>query len=179
MASVRFSLVVAADEARGIGMSGGLPWRLPKEMAYFKQLTSSAPGGKQNAVLMGRTTYESIPAKFRPLQGRLNVVLSRQANLALEGALTCPSLDAALHALAGRMDLDQLFVIGGATLYAEALTRPECWRVYLTRVHTKFGCDAFLAPFEDGFDRISADGPHEEAGVRYTFEVYERSTAHA
>jgi dihydrofolate reductase len=175
MGPARFSMVVAADEARGIGKSNRLPWRLPGEMAYFKRITSNAAAGKQNAVIMGRATYESIPAKFRPLSGRLNVVLSRKPNMALTGALTCPSLDAAIEALAGRADLDQLFVIGGATLYAEALLRSECWRVYLTRVHAKFDCDTFLAEFEADFRRISADGPHEEAGVRYTFEVYERA----
>ena len=70
------TLIVAATVSNGIGHNGGLPWKLSREMAYFKRVTSAAPSGKHNLVLMGRNTWESIPTKFRPLVGRLNVVLS-------------------------------------------------------------------------------------------------------
>jgi dihydrofolate reductase len=172
-----FSIVVAADQARGIGKAGALPWRLPGEMAYFKRLTSSAAAGKQNSVIMGRKTYESISPKFRPLSGRLNVVLSRSPDFAAEGVLVCPSLDAALSVLGQREGVDQTFLIGGASVYEEALRRKDCQRVYLTRVHATFPCDAFLAGFEADFRLAGADGPHEEAGLSYTFEVYERQPA--
>ena len=77
-----FSVVVAATSAGGIGMKGKLPWRLPGDMAFFKRVTSSvADIGKRNAVIMGRRTWASIPAKFRPLPARLNVVLSRSADV--------------------------------------------------------------------------------------------------
>ena len=74
-----FQMVVAHETSRrGIGLNGDMPWKLPKDMAYFKSLTSSVKvSGKQNAVVMGRTTWESIPAKFRPLKGRMNIVISR------------------------------------------------------------------------------------------------------
>lgn len=73
-----FQMVVAYENSRGIGLRGDMPWKLPKDMAYFKTLTSSVKNsGKQNAVVMGRTTWESIPAKFRPLKGRMNIVISR------------------------------------------------------------------------------------------------------
>ena len=71
------SVVVAATRKGGIGKDGGLPWRIPADMAFFKQVTLAAAEGRRNAVVMGRKTWESIPAKFRPLPGRLNVVLSR------------------------------------------------------------------------------------------------------
>lgn len=71
-------LVVAVDEVGGIGKGKALPWKLPGDMAYFKELTSRTHDpARQNAVIMGRTTWESIPPKFRPLPGRINVVLSR------------------------------------------------------------------------------------------------------
>lgn len=79
----RLTVVVAATSANGIGKGGQLPWRLPKEMAYFAKVTSAAPEGKTNAVVMGRNTWDSIPPKFRPLQKRTNVVISHNKNLDL------------------------------------------------------------------------------------------------
>ncbi len=79
----QFHVVVAATKDMGIGKDGGLPWRLPGEMAYFKQLTASVgdpTSEARNAVIMGRKTWESLPGKFRPLPGRVNVVLSRSAS---------------------------------------------------------------------------------------------------
>jgi Dihydrofolate reductase len=75
-----FQCVVAYTRARGIGLNGSMPWHLPTDMAYFKSLTLGPAGQKAaNAVIMGRKTWESIPAKFRPLKGRYNVVISRRA----------------------------------------------------------------------------------------------------
>ena len=75
-----YQLVVAATRKLGIGKAGTMPWKLPGDMAYFKELTSkTADAGKQNAVIMGRKTWESIPPKFRPLPNRVNVVLTRNA----------------------------------------------------------------------------------------------------
>ena len=79
----RLTLIVAATSTNGIGKGGQLPWRLPREMAYFAKVTSAAPEGKTNAVIMGRNTWESIPPKFKPLQKRTNVVLSRNKDLDL------------------------------------------------------------------------------------------------
>lgn len=170
-----FSIVVAADQGRGIGKGPALPWRLPGDMAYFKRVTSEAPAGLRNAVIMGRKTYESVPAKFRPLPQRLNVVLSRGTpREAHDDVLFFASLDAALTALERRADIARVFVIGGGELYREALAHPACTRVYLTRVDATFDCDTFLAPFEAGFRLVTRDGPHDDHGVSYTFEVYER-----
>jgi dihydrofolate reductase len=73
----RLTIIVAATIKNGIGQSGRLPWRLPQEMAYFARVTTTATDGSVNAVIMGRNTWESIPARFRPLSKRLNVVISR------------------------------------------------------------------------------------------------------
>jgi len=73
----RLTIIVATTRSNGIGSNSRLPWRLPKEMKYFAQVTSNAPDGKQNYVIMGRNTWESIPKKFRPLSKRMNVVISR------------------------------------------------------------------------------------------------------
>ena len=77
----RVTLIVAATKNNGIGQAGKLPWHLPQEMQYFARVTTGEPDGigKKNAVVMGRATWESIPRRFRPLPGRINLVISRQA----------------------------------------------------------------------------------------------------
>jgi dihydrofolate reductase len=77
------TLIVAATRANGIGQNSGLPWHLTKELAYFSRVTSGAPEGCMNAVIMGRKTWESIPRKVRPLPKRVNVVISRNENYKL------------------------------------------------------------------------------------------------
>ena len=76
----RLTIIIAATKANGIGVNNNLPWRIPKEMKYFAQVTSNAADGQQNAVIMGRKTWESIPKKNRPLSNRFNIVLSRNPN---------------------------------------------------------------------------------------------------
>lgn len=76
----RLTIIVAATKANGIGINNSLPWHLPKDMKYFSQVTSNAADGQQNAVIMGRKTWESIPKKHRPLSNRYNIVLSRNPN---------------------------------------------------------------------------------------------------
>lgn len=76
-----FSLIVAATKELGIGINGGLPWRLPPDMAFFKKVTTTIPkaysSDLKNIVIMGRVTWESIPTKFRPLADRMNIIVSR------------------------------------------------------------------------------------------------------
>jgi len=172
---VNFSIVVAADEADGIGMDGRLPWHLPGDMAFFKRITSEAPAGKKNAVIMGRKTYESIPRKFRPLAGRLNVVLSRSLpHGAHGGALLDPSFDSALRNVAKIENVHRVFVIGGGEVYNEAVRHPQCAEVLLTRVHAHFNCDTYFPSLDAAFERTASDGPRSEGDVSYTFETYLR-----
>ena len=130
------SLIVACTSEGGIGNGGQLPWRIPGDMAYFKRVTTdtSGPaeaGGRLNAVVMGRKTWESIPAKFRPLPNRVNVVMSRNpAALDLPaGVLAAESLENALAAVDNRSDIDQCFIIGGAEVYKQALALERLCKV--------------------------------------------------
>lgn len=171
-----FDVVVAADERGGIGRDGGLPWHLPGDLRHFRVLTR----GAGRAVVMGRRTWESLPARFRPLPGRLNLVLSRRPPHALAlppGVLAASSLDQALAA-ARAAAAPRCFVIGGAQLYALALAHPACRRVHLTRVAGRFDCDTFLPPLGEDFLLVSDEPGGEEGGVRYRFLVYERPRAH-
>ena len=131
----RVCVVVAMGRARVIGVAGGLPWRLPADLRRFKALTLGKP------ILMGRRTHESIG---RVLPGRRNLVLSRLA-FAAPGCEVVASLDEALSCCAGE---PEVMVIGGATVYAEALPRAE--RIYLTIVDGEFAGDTFFPPLPEG-----------------------------
>jgi len=141
-----FSVIVAAcKQTHGIGVAGQLPWSLRGDMQFFKQLTRSTQDPlKRNAVVMGRKTWQSIPERFRPLDDRLNVVLSRNADAKKaydipDKVVLADSLEGALGQLNAACELgstvETVYVIGGSTLYADAIGRPElCQRVYLTSV---------------------------------------------
>jgi len=199
----RVTLIVAATANNGIGHAGKLPWRLPQEMQYFAKVTSGKDttqdvGGEKskNAVVMGRATWESIPQRFRPLAGRINIVVSRQAEYNLgvssteDGVILASSLEAALQR-ARAADASRLFVIGGAKLYAAALPLAE--RVLLTRiVEPAFEeCDVFMPDFiGDGKEWTRAGhealsewvgfevprGLQSERGVQYEFEMWTRAS---
>lgn len=117
-----FQIVVAATQKMGIGKQGQLPWKLPTDMKFFKTVTSStSSSSKKNAVIMGRVTWESIPEKFRPLPGRLNVILTRSGIKSTEeGVVVSASLEAALALLATppySSEVETVFVIGGGQVY--------------------------------------------------------------
>jgi dihydrofolate reductase len=120
MARPELCLIAAVARNGTIGRDNTLPWRLREDMRHFKATTLGSP------VLMGRKTWDSLG---RPLPGRRNLVVSRQAGLALDGAEVFASLDAALAA-AG--DVERVFVIGGGQLYAETLPRAD--RVFLSEI---------------------------------------------
>tara|TARA_Y100001970_G_scaffold263467_1_gene348939 strand:+ start:748 stop:1275 length:528 start_codon:yes stop_codon:yes gene_type:complete len=120
---VRISLIVAVAANGVIGRDGGLPWRIPADLRFFKETTIGKP------IVMGRKTYQSIG---RALPGRHNIVLTRAGNFSHEGVSVVENLDAAL--LVGG-DAEEVMVIGGAEIYALALPRAD--RIYLTEVHMK------------------------------------------
>ena len=116
---MHLSLIVAMAKNRVIGNNNQMPWHLPADFAYFKKITTGHP------VIMGRKTFESIG---RPLPGRRNIIVSRNTAFHAENVEVMNSLEAAISACQS----EDVFVIGGATLYAEALPRAD--RIYLTEV---------------------------------------------
>ncbi len=147
-----FAIVVAADANRGIGKDNALVWRLPKDTAHFVRVTTeTARPDARNAVVMGRKTWESIPPKYRPLGGRLNVVLTRRVDYDVpDGVLVAGSLDDALGSIPA--DIETVFVVGGAEIYADAVGRPGCTDVYYTRIDAVCDCDTFFPAFEEAFE---------------------------
>ena len=131
-------VLVAAVAANGvIGRGSELVFRHPADAKHFRETTMGAP------VVMGRKTWESLPARFRPLPGRRNIVVTRQPGYAAEGAETATSLDAAL-ALA--QDAPRVFVIGGGELYAQAL--PRAGELVLTEVQAALDGDVRFPPVD-------------------------------
>jgi dihydrofolate reductase len=173
----RFDIVAAADERLGIGKEGRLPWRLPGEMRYFRDLTrgAHADAGADNVVIMGRRTWESIPRPYRPLVGRHNVVVTRQHGYPLpEGAERASALDDALR-LAGAHGGGRVFVIGGGDLYAQAIEHPACQGIYLTRIMADYDCDAFFPVIDErSFELAEILDDVTERGVRYRIERWRR-----
>jgi dihydrofolate reductase/thymidylate synthase len=171
-----FDVVVAADESGGIGKQGNLPWRLPGDTAFFKRITSETQRpDRANAVIMGRKTWETIPPRFRPLEGRVNVVLTRQSDYRVPaGVLVAASLEDALQQLGERDDIDRAFVIGGAEIYRLAIAMPECRRVYLTRVEGRHDADAFFPPLPDDYQLTTESPRQQESSTAYTFQTWEK-----
>ena len=160
---MKLSCIWAMSENHVIGRDGDLPWRLSADLQRFKALTMG------HHIIMGRKTWESIG---RPLPGRTSVVLTRDAGYEAEGCLVVQSLEAALDAAAGD---DEVFVVGGASIYALAL--PASSRLYVTLVGAEVEGDVSLPPdVLEGF-RLTGEEchePDEKTQYAYSFRSYER-----
>lgn len=156
------SLILAMADNRVIGRDNELPWHLPADLRRFKKLTVG------HAIVMGRRTWESIG---RPLPRRRSIVVSRDPSYRAPGAEVAGSLEEALDLAA---DDDEVFVIGGAAVFAAALPRAD--RLYLTRVHAEVPGDVRCPPLGGGWQLVEEE--RHEADERhvypFTFQVYER-----
>ncbi|MGC0367804.1 dihydrofolate reductase [Microbacterium sp. SLBN-111] len=156
-------LVWAQAHGGVIGAEGGMPWHVPEDLAHFRAVTG------ESDVIMGRRTWESLPPRFRPLPGRRNIVVSRSADWADEGAERADSLDAA-RALS---TTPEVWVMGGGRLYAEAIGQADVLEV--TQLDLEVDGDTFAPPLA-GWTRTAADpvdGWHvSRTGIRYRFETY-------
>lgn len=171
----KFSIIVAFDSQYGIGKNGQLPWRLSSDLKRFKEITTTVVNpAKKNAVIMGRKTWESLPTKFRPLPGRVNMVISREAALALpSGVLSSQSLDDALGQLLSP-EIENVFVVGGAQIYALSIDHPLCQKLFVTHIKGDFSCDTFFPPISKQFFPVSASEFNVEEGLTYQFSDYFR-----
>lgn len=163
------SLIAAVADNGCIGIDNKLPWYLPDDLKFFKAVTSGKP------VIMGRSTFDSLG---RPLPNRTNIVITRNAGYsAPEGVRVAPSLDAAIRvaeAVAHIAGNDEVVIIGGAQIYAEAL--PRIQRMYLTEVRKTVAGDAFFPAWDRSAWREVSREPHhyEPAQTDYSFVIYER-----
>ena len=158
------ALIAACARGGVIGVENRLPWHLPEDMKFFREATRGKP------VIMGRKTWESLPDAFRPLPGRLNIVVSRNPDFHAAGGTVVGSLADALTA-AG--DAETAFVIGGAELYRQAL--PLADRLLLTEIDRDYAGDAYFPEFDRSrWQQTARDTRSSESGLAFAFVTYER-----
>jgi dihydrofolate reductase len=160
------ALIVAVAENGVIGRDGKLPWRIPEDMKWFRERTAGRP------MIMGRKTWESFPK--RPLPGRTNIVITRDASYKAEGAVVVTSLEAALDVARGEAP-KEIIVIGGAEIYRAAL--PLAGRIYLTSVHGESAGDTHFPALnrDEWVETIWGVYPSSgERPVGYSFIVLDR-----
>ncbi len=160
---MRISIIVAMTRNRVIGRDGGMPWHLPADLKRFKELTMGKP------IIMGRKTFESLPGV---LPGRRHIVISRNPDYRPAGIEVVGSLDAALAAAS---DAAEVFVIGGADIFREALPRAD--RLYITLIDMDIAGDTFFPEFDVAAWREVASSVHvpDQANVQaITFKVMDR-----
>jgi dihydrofolate reductase len=161
---VKLALVAAVARGGVIGRAGTIPWRLPEDMARFRALTRGHP------VVMGRKTWDTLPARFRPLPGRRNVVVTRNPGWSGEGAERAASLEDALRLVDGA---ERVFVIGGGELYAEAL--PLADELLLTEIDVDVeGDTAFPSWNRAEFEEATREQHVAENGTPFSFVTYVR-----
>jgi len=156
-------LIYARARNNVIGKNGDLPWHLPEDLAHFKRTTLG------QAVVMGRITWESIPEKFRPLPGRKNVVVSRQAGYPALGATVVTSFQAALAMFPPD---EVVWLIGGAQLYAQAL--PMASQVVVTEIDDDFEGDAFAPTLGAEWVETQRSQQMSAQGLAYSLVTLER-----
>lgn len=154
------SLIVAHDENRVIGYQNDLPWYLPGDLKYFKEMTMGKP------MIMGRKTYDSIG---RPLPGRRNIVITRNEDFTAEGIEVVGSLEEALALVEGE---EEVMIIGGAQIFEQSMAIAD--RLYITFIDHSFKGDTYFPSYED-WKQISCLEPiKSEDGYSFQYCIYEK-----
>lgn len=168
---IKIAHVVAASENHVIGRDGGMPWHLSGDLKYFKRVTMGRP------IIMGRKTFQSIG---RPLPGRLNIIITRDASYAAEGVTVCHTMDDALSLARERAaedGIDEVMIVGGGQIYADSIDLAD--RVYLTEVHASVDGDTVypeLSP--DTWREVSREKVIPDVGDEpsFSFVILERNS---
>ena len=167
------SLIAAVSENNVIGKNNTLPWHLPADMKYFRDTTMG------HCVIMGRKNYDSIPLKYRPLDGRTNIVVTRQKDFTADGCIVVNSVEEALNAADRIPPLGgggaEVFIIGGADIYRQTINIAD--KMYYTKIHHTFDGDAFFPKMDSNRweKKMQKDfQPDEKNKFPFSFCVYEK-----
>lgn len=162
---MNISFVVAASENNVIGKDNKLPWHLPNDLKFFKNTTWAMP------VIMGRKTFESFG---KALSGRINIVITRQANWKADGAVVVNNIDQAVEAAAAT-DAKEAFIIGGGDIFRQSWQRAG--KIYITRVHAEFEGDAFFPEIAENEWQLESNikfQADEKHLYPYSFQIWGR-----
>lgn len=160
---MKISIIAAKASNHSIGLDGKLPWRLPGDMAWFRAKTMGKP------CLMGRKTWDSLPKK--PLPGRVNIVISRDAAFQAEGAMRAGSLSDAIE-MARASGAEEAMILGGGSIYTEAIGRAD--RLYITDITVPFPGDTFFPLFNQRRWTVTFREDHLDADPPHVFYVLDR-----
>jgi dihydrofolate reductase len=165
--TLRVGLIWAQADGGVIGAGGAMPWHVPEDLAHFKAVTADRP------VVMGRRTWDSLPARFRPLPGRRNIVITRRPEWEAPGAERAASLEQALERLDGRV-----WVIGGGEIFRQAIEDAD--RLEITQLDLQTPGDAFAPEWTDWTvieAQPAAGWETSRTGIRYRFLTCTRDAA--
>ncbi|GAB2560490.1 dihydrofolate reductase [Nocardia heshunensis] len=155
--------LIWAQTPKGIiGRDNTIPWRVPEDMAHFKDVTWGHP------VVMGRKTWDSLPPRFRPLEGRRNIVVTRQAEWSAEGAERAGSLREALELTGDK----SVWIAGGGEIYRTAM--PFATELMVTEIDADVDGDTLAPPIDPRWHAEQADWRESKSGLRYRFRRYTR-----
>jgi dihydrofolate reductase len=161
---MKLALIYAQSRNGVIGRGGVLPWHLPEDLAHFKRTTLGAP------VIMGRKTWESLPPRFRPLPGRKNIVITRDAQWQAEGAHRAGTLDEAIAACAGA---ETAWITGGAEIFKLAMPRADL--AVITEIGADYDGDTFAPALDAGWQEVARERHLSPAGIPFDFVTYRRA----
>ena len=160
------SLIVAASTNNAIGKNNQMLWHLPNDLKFFKNTTWAMP------VAMGRKTFESLGSK--PLNGRVNIIITKQKNWKANGVVVVNSIEDAVF-VAQQNDYKEIMIAGGGEIYKQALDKAN--RIYLTRVHTKIEADVFFPEFNKSKFQLTTNRDFEaddKHAFAYSFQTWDK-----
>jgi dihydrofolate reductase len=174
------SIILACTHDGGIGKNNTIPWHIPADMKHFREITTTAPCGLKNVVIMGKKTWQSLPNAYRPLHNRVNIIVSstltRENNIEVKN-----NLDQAINYAMSLNNIFKVFIIGGARLYNEAIKHSLCTSAYVTHIMTEdetvnFECDTFidLDTFNDLFTLVKEGIVDKKEQLYFTFCEYHK-----
>jgi len=174
----KFSIILAVDNENWLWKNWGLSWDIPDDRSYFKNVTTRTKNHKkQNAVVMGRKTWDSLPKKFRPLPLRLNCVLSRsyEDEVIWESwEIKFSETKKCMEYLSKRDDIENIFIIWWAEIYNQVLSSPCLEKAYVTRIYEKYHCDVFFDGLPVVFEEVSRSPVKTHEDIEYEYYVYKR-----
>jgi dihydrofolate reductase len=163
---MKLHLIYARARNGTIGKDNQMPWHLPEDLAHFKRVTLGQP------VVMGRKTWDSLPARFRPLPGRVNIVVTRQTDWHSDGALRAASIEEAMH-LCG--DAPHAWIMGGAEIYRQA--EPMASTAVVTEIDADFEGDAFAPELSARWQEVQREQHNTASGLGFAFVTYQQTNA--